>query len=138
MTDPTLRRRRGDGASPPEQAAPNWEGFVREMFSSAHDRGDWDGGTIQDVAEKHGVLIRTAVTEPCDPEHCPCAEVDDFPLECFRLPPAAGLSLPVVQVTEAMVRDALVAIMDGGILGEAQRYNLATELNLRLRAAAVL
>ena len=64
---------------------PDWEGFVREMFGM-EDRGDWDGGTIQDVAEKHGVLIRETWDEPCDPDHCVCAEYGDVPMECFRLP----------------------------------------------------
>lgn len=69
-----------------ETPKPDFEGFVREMFADG-ERGDWDGGTVQDVAEKHGVLIRTTVTERCDPEHCVCAEYGDFPLECFRLAP---------------------------------------------------
>lgn len=77
----------------------DWEGFVREMFDD-RERGDWDGGEIQDVAEKHGVLIRTTVTEPCDPEHCVCAEYGEFPLECFRLAPRTHPATPVA-VSEA-------------------------------------
>ena len=80
---------------------PDWEGFVREMFDDAHDRGDWDGGTIQDVAEKHGVLIRTKVTEPCDPDHCVCAEYE-MPTECFRLaPPAPVPAAPTREIIYA-------------------------------------
>lgn len=51
---------------------------------SREDFGDIDGGTIQDRAEKLGLLHRVRVIEPCS-EDCACAEYDDFPQECLRL-----------------------------------------------------
>lgn len=45
--------------------------------------GDLDGGWVQDTAEKLGVLTPHEVTEPCDPEHCVCAEYG-FPTTCYR------------------------------------------------------
>lgn len=39
---------------------------------------------------------------------------------------------PVSRLSGDMVAAALVAILDGGLLGEIQCYNLATELNARL------
>jgi hypothetical protein len=57
----------------------------------AEDRGDIDGGWLQDEAVKHGVLIEVEATEPCiDPEigNCACAEYGDFPMTCYRVNPA--------------------------------------------------
>lgn len=48
--------------------------------------GDVDGGSIQDAAERHGVLVAVRVTEPCG-EYCRCVDYADFPMECYRLHP---------------------------------------------------
>jgi len=48
---------------------------------------DLDGGFLQDMAEKYGLLERVSVTEPCG-ENCACQEWDDFPQECLRYPAA--------------------------------------------------
>jgi hypothetical protein len=45
--------------------------------------GDLDGGSRQDIAERHGLIAPQEVTEPCS-YTCVCAEVDAFPLMCFR------------------------------------------------------
>lgn len=45
--------------------------------------GDLDGGSRQDIAERHGLIAPQEVTEPCS-DTCVCAEVDAFPLMCFR------------------------------------------------------
>ena len=46
-------------------------------------RADIYGGDVQDKAVAFGAIAPVTVTEPCDPEHCVCAEFD-FPMECFR------------------------------------------------------
>lgn len=101
---------------PAPRETPDWEGFVREMFD-APDRGDWDGGEIQEVAVKHGVLREVTVTEPCSPEGCVCAEVDAFPLTCYRLAPksAAPRETEPSERTEGsvtVVRDAMHSYRD--------------------------
>jgi hypothetical protein len=53
--------------------------------TQACEVGDIDGGTAQDSAVECGVLESRVVTEPCG-EDCVCAEVDDFPLECYFVP----------------------------------------------------
>jgi hypothetical protein len=55
------------------------------MVLKAHrdpDPADVDGGTLQDLAVKAGVLEARQVTEPCG-ESCMCAEVGQIPGECF-------------------------------------------------------
>ncbi len=47
--------------------------------------GELDGGDLQDLAEKTGVLVPVKVTEACG-ENCACAEWDDFPQDCYRTP----------------------------------------------------
>ena len=44
---------------------------------------DVDGGELQDMAERHGLLRPETRTEPCG-EDCLCAEVGDFPTTCYR------------------------------------------------------
>jgi|GEM_PF-6624592 len=43
-----------------------------------------DGFGIQKLAELHGLLEPVEVTEPCHTECCQCAEVGDFPMDCYR------------------------------------------------------
>lgn len=46
--------------------------------------GTPDGGHIQDIAVKCGLLIPHTATEPCG-ENCNCADVADFPCTCYRV-----------------------------------------------------
>ena len=62
---------------------PNFEEFADAMLDIAWQGGDADGATIQELAEKHGLLKETEVAESCG-ENCVCAEVSDFPLNCYR------------------------------------------------------
>lgn len=65
---------------------PNLIGFANEMINAALVGGDMDGGSIQDSATKHCLLIPKTVDSPCrDSEAggCACAEVSDFPTECM-------------------------------------------------------
>jgi hypothetical protein len=43
-----------------------------------------DGFEIQELAEQHGLLEPVEVTKPCHDEFCSCAEVGDFPMQCYR------------------------------------------------------
>ena len=51
--------------------------------------GDVDGGDLQEIAERHGLLRPETRTQPCDdePNRCHCLEYggrDEFPLVCYR------------------------------------------------------
>ena len=66
--------------------------FAQEVMQS-WPMGDVDGGELQDLAIKHGLLKRQepAPTAPCG-EHCGCAEVvaaDEWAdgVECYRKTP---------------------------------------------------
>jgi hypothetical protein len=50
---------------------------------------DLDGAWLQDAAEECGLLTPVEVSEPCDKERCPCAEVGMWPLLCYRRTDAA-------------------------------------------------
>lgn len=52
--------------------------------------GGMDGSDLQDIGEKHGLLIKTEMAERCSDEEggCSCAEAGaDFPTECYRYAP---------------------------------------------------
>lgn len=50
---------------------------------------DVDGGTLQDLSERSGVIVERQVTEPCG-EGCTCASVGAIPGECYFVPEAIG------------------------------------------------
>lgn len=45
--------------------------------------GDIDGGTLQDLAQKFGLVEEVRVTESCG-AGCHCVDWDDFPQDCLR------------------------------------------------------
>lgn len=55
--------------------------------------GDVDGGWLHDKMDSMGIIVPHPVTEPCDPENCPCAELDGIPGECYRLSTEVQLAL---------------------------------------------
>jgi hypothetical protein len=57
--------------------------FIRDIMHRWWE-SDLEGGTRQDLAVKHGVLIGHDVTEPCG-EMCECADAGEWPLTCYRL-----------------------------------------------------
>jgi hypothetical protein len=60
--------------------------FAREILGEF--RLNTEG--VQEIGEKHGLLIPTEVNEPCSEEGCVCAEVvhaDDWPVTCYRFAP---------------------------------------------------
>lgn len=61
-----------------------WAGAVLDAHRNDGYPGDVDGGTLQDLAVKHGVIVPVPVKEACG-EVCSCAEYDDFPQDCYRL-----------------------------------------------------
>lgn len=56
--------------------------FANDMISAAYEGGSFDGGDIQDIAVKHGLLRIEQRVEACG-EHCACSEYG-FPAECYR------------------------------------------------------
>jgi hypothetical protein len=56
--------------------------FANEMISAAFEGGSFDGGDIQDMAVKHGLMRIESRDERCG-EACSCAEYG-FPAECYR------------------------------------------------------
>ena len=63
---------------PAEQRTPDaLKAFANEMIS-----GSFDGGDIQDIAAKHGLLRIESRDEECG-EVCACREYG-FPAECYR------------------------------------------------------
>ena len=42
---------------------------------------------VQELAVQHGVLVEVTATDPCG-EGCHCAELVDFPTQCFRIAPS--------------------------------------------------
>ncbi|QDP51249.1 MAG: hypothetical protein Unbinned7913contig1002_4 [Prokaryotic dsDNA virus sp.] len=59
------------------------KGFADEVLSVVWDGNDIDGGSMQDIAERFGLIEKVIATEPCC-EDCICAEVMEFPAECYR------------------------------------------------------
>lgn len=57
--------------------------FARDILEGWPDVPQWDGLDLQEIAEKHGLLEPTTVTEACG-EDCACSEYDDFPMVCYR------------------------------------------------------
>lgn len=56
--------------------------FANEIISAAYEGGSFEGGDIQDVAVKHGLLRIESRAEECG-EACACREYG-FPAECYR------------------------------------------------------
>lgn len=49
--------------------------FIWDLFDEFYPEcGDIDGGTLQDLAEKHGILIPEILHAPCQ-DDCNCAEM---------------------------------------------------------------
>lgn len=56
--------------------------FANEIVSGAFEGGSFDGGDIQDMGAKHGLLRIEQRDDECG-EHCACREYG-FPAECYR------------------------------------------------------
>lgn len=61
--------------------------FAREIICGALDGGSFDGADIQESAERHGLIAKQVMNEPCrgPEEYCACAWSTSFPTECYRV-----------------------------------------------------
>lgn len=59
------------------------QSFAEEVISAALEGGNFDGADIQELAVKHNLLKLEKMNERCG-DNCACAEIDDFPLDCYR------------------------------------------------------
>ncbi|HGN0982647.1 TPA: hypothetical protein ACKR7U_005783 [Pseudomonas aeruginosa] len=63
--------------------------FAQEIICGALDGGSFDGADIQESAERHGLIAKQVMNEPCrgPEEYCACAWSTSFPAECYRVTP---------------------------------------------------
>lgn len=66
------------------QLVHNISAFALELIRGAGDGGSFDGGCIQDLAVKHGLMTIEECEEPCSDEGCACAQYG-FPIQCYRI-----------------------------------------------------
>ncbi|EPM3712166.1 hypothetical protein ACX9RC_006228 [Pseudomonas aeruginosa] len=61
--------------------------FAQEIISGALEGGSFDGADIQESAERHGLIAKQMMREPCrgTEEYCACAWYTSFPTECYRI-----------------------------------------------------
>ncbi|MGC6863567.1 hypothetical protein ACP0H8_05835 [Pseudomonas aeruginosa] len=61
--------------------------FAQEIISGALEGGSFDGAELQESAERHGLIAKQVMNEPCrgPEEHCACAWSTSFPTECYRI-----------------------------------------------------
>ncbi|HHX6267724.1 TPA: hypothetical protein ACVGI0_006067 [Pseudomonas aeruginosa] len=61
--------------------------FAREIICGALEGGSFDGADIQESAERHGLIAKQVMNEPCrgPEEYCACAWSTSFPAECYRI-----------------------------------------------------
>ncbi|OXZ11788.1 hypothetical protein ACG88_10795 [Pseudomonas aeruginosa] len=61
--------------------------FAQEIISGALEGGSFDGADIQESAERHGLIAKHVMNEPCrgPEEYCACAWSTSFPTECYRI-----------------------------------------------------
>lgn len=71
------------GEQPDAVSVPGVHEFAVEILRGALEGGNFDGGDIQEMGVRHGLLFPEHRTERCG-EHCECAEYG-FPVECFRI-----------------------------------------------------
>jgi hypothetical protein len=64
---------------------PDYKRFAEQVIREwCWDYVEPDGGDLQDLAEKCGIIVPVKVTEPCVEEGCKCVANDDFPTTCYR------------------------------------------------------
>ena len=60
--------------------------LVRDLTEMCWSDAFIDGGDIQELLVKHGCIEMVTVDAPCS-EVCLCAEVSDFPTQCYKIVP---------------------------------------------------
>lgn len=63
--------------------------FAQEIICGALEGGSFDGADIQESAERHRLIAKQVMNEPCrgPEEYCACAWSTSFPAECYRVTP---------------------------------------------------
>ncbi len=63
--------------------------FAQEIISGALEGGSFDGAELQESAERHELIAKQVMREPCrgPEEYCACAWSTSFPTECYRVTP---------------------------------------------------
>lgn len=76
-----------NGMTVSEGLAQGMAKFAREIICGALDGGSFDGADIQESAERHGLIAKQMMREPCrgPEEYCACAWSTSFPTECYRI-----------------------------------------------------
>lgn len=74
----------GTSQQPDAVSVPGVNEFAVEILRGALEGGSFDGGDIQEMGVKYGLLFPEQRTEPCCESGCNCAEFG-FPAECFRI-----------------------------------------------------
>ncbi|MFG4413079.1 hypothetical protein [Pseudomonas aeruginosa] len=71
------------------ESAAKLAAFAQEIISGALEGGSFDGADIQESAERHGLIAKQVMREPCrgPEEYCACAWSTSFPAECYRVTP---------------------------------------------------
>jgi hypothetical protein len=67
---------------------PDWKGFALAVMRDWPEVGELDGFDLQQLGEKHGLLVKEWRTVPCsDGENCACNEyvVSGEQVECYRI-----------------------------------------------------
>lgn len=91
-------------------ATDSLKAFANELITAGFEGGSFDGGDIQGIAVKHGLLQIEQRTEECG-EVCACREYG-FPAECYRktellkpaeIDPFAATEAPYVPLSAAEV-----------------------------------
>jgi len=64
--------------------------FALEILDDFPDIGNLDGGDLQDIAERHKILVPQIVYAPCHYDGCACAEMctdDEFTagVTCYHI-----------------------------------------------------
>ncbi|WP_121402036.1 hypothetical protein [Pseudomonas aeruginosa] len=61
--------------------------FAQEIISGALEGGSFDGADLQESAERHDLISKREMREPCrgPEEYCACAWSTSFPTECYRI-----------------------------------------------------
>lgn len=62
---------------------PNFEAFADEILAIIWEGNEIDGGTVQEIAFAHGLIVEYEATEPCY-KNCACAQWGEFPVPCYR------------------------------------------------------
>lgn len=86
------------------------QAFAVEMINASFEGGNFDGGDIQDIAVKHGLLRIEQREEECG-EGCACREYG-LPAECYRKTPLLGA--PPEEVATLSTHNENVSRHEGG------------------------